>query len=84
MNEKPWTIGGWMKKIYVWKLCLDEKCELMKWKIVKTCRWKLCEWLIKGRWMKNLDKQQQIDHDEQLTNLFQKEFIVLFQGGYYR
>jgi hypothetical protein len=34
--------------------------------------------------MKNLDKQQQIDHDEQLTNLFQMEFIVLFQGGYYR
>jgi hypothetical protein len=84
MNEKPWTIGGWMKQMYEWELCLDEKCELMKWKIVKTCRWKLHEWLIKGRWMKTLDKQQQISHDEQLTNLFEMEFIVLFQGGYYR
>lgn len=49
---KPWIIGGWMKQIHEWELCLDEKCELMEWKIVKTCKWKLCEWLIKGRWMK--------------------------------
>ncbi len=44
---------------------------------------KIHEWSIKGWWMKTLDKQQQISHDEQLTNLFQMEFIVLFQGGYY-
>jgi hypothetical protein len=67
----------WMRIMFGWKN------ELMKWKIVKTHRWKLREWSIKGWWMKTLDKQQQISHDEQLTNLFQMEFIVLFQGGYY-
>jgi hypothetical protein len=57
MMKDEWEIvsSTWLNEMNGWmKMWMNEM------KLLKTCRWKLHKWLIKGEWMKTFDERQWI------------------------